>query len=144
MEKKGGERDTEVGEGGKLYTYHYTVTTRMTPALRWATVRAVLMFHCQGQSHRTVSTDYNFWTYPGRVDVIVSLQESDAFVNCQHVDVMLPNGLLLAGIGPGHVHVDQGTGACFLSVGSHAGCHLNAHHKVSRLHKKNTFTPRLT
>ena len=25
----------EVGEG-RLYTYRYTVTTRMTPALRWA------------------------------------------------------------------------------------------------------------
>ena len=31
--------------GGRLYTYRYTVTTRMTPALRWAAVRAILMFH---------------------------------------------------------------------------------------------------
>ena len=30
---------------GILYTYHYTVITRMTPALRWAVMRAVLMFH---------------------------------------------------------------------------------------------------
>ena len=36
-------RDGEKGEGGKevrkreiIYTYHYTVTTRMTSALRWA------------------------------------------------------------------------------------------------------------
>ena len=34
----------------------------MTPALRWAAVRAILMFHnCEGQSHKTVSTDHNFW-----------------------------------------------------------------------------------
>ena len=30
---------------GRLYTYRYTVTTRMTPALRRAAVRAILMFH---------------------------------------------------------------------------------------------------
>ena len=28
-----------------LYTYHYTVTTGMTSALRWAAMRAILMFH---------------------------------------------------------------------------------------------------
>ena len=34
----------------------------MTPALRWAVMRAILMFHnCEGQSHKTVSTDHNFW-----------------------------------------------------------------------------------
>ena len=41
---------------GRLYTYHYTVTTRLTPALRWAAMRAILMFHnCEGQSHKTRS-----------------------------------------------------------------------------------------
>ena len=46
----------EVGEEGD-YTYRYAVTTRMTPALRWAAMRAILMFHnCEGQSHKTVST----------------------------------------------------------------------------------------
>ena len=35
----------EVGEEGRLYTYRYTVTTRMIPALRWAAMRAILMFH---------------------------------------------------------------------------------------------------
>ena len=30
----GGEKD--------YYTYRYTVTTRMTPALRWAAMRAIL------------------------------------------------------------------------------------------------------
>ena len=41
------------GEGARLYTYRYTVsvTTRMTSVLRWAAMRAVLMFHnCEGQS----------------------------------------------------------------------------------------------
>ena len=35
----------ELGEKGDYnYTYRYTVTTRMTPALRWAAMRAILMF----------------------------------------------------------------------------------------------------
>ena len=59
-----GEGGVEVGGGerGRLYTYRYTVTTRMTPALRWAAMRAILMFHnCEGQSHKTMSTDHSFW-----------------------------------------------------------------------------------
>ena len=48
------------GGGRRLYSRRYTVTTRMTPALRWAAMRAILMFHnCEGQSHKTVSTDHN-------------------------------------------------------------------------------------
>ena len=50
------------GEGrGRLYTYRYTVTTRMIPALRWATMRAILMFQQEvmDKSHRTVSTNHN-------------------------------------------------------------------------------------
>ena len=53
------------GEGDYI-----AVTTRMTPALRWAAMRAILMFHkcegqshetvCEGQSHETVATDHNF------------------------------------------------------------------------------------
>ena len=35
----------EVREEGDKYTYRYTVTTRMTPALRWAAVTDILMFH---------------------------------------------------------------------------------------------------
>ena len=54
----------EVGGGGRgrLDTYRYAVTTGMpTSALRWAALRAILMFHnCEGQSHKTVSTDHNF------------------------------------------------------------------------------------
>ena len=46
----------EVGEEGIIYTYRYTVTTRMTPALRWAVMGAILTFHsCEGQSHKTES-----------------------------------------------------------------------------------------
>ena len=30
---------------GRLYTNRSTVTTRMTPALRWAAMRAILMFY---------------------------------------------------------------------------------------------------
>ena len=45
----GGRRGfTDVGGGGGegvYYTYRYTVTIRMTPALRWVAMRAVLMFH---------------------------------------------------------------------------------------------------
>ena len=42
-EKGGG--GMEVGEEGDYnYTYRYTVTTRMIPALRWAAMRAILMF----------------------------------------------------------------------------------------------------
>ena len=49
------------GEGD--YTYRYTVTTRMTPALRWAAMRAILMFHnCEEQSHKTVFRDIRYWT----------------------------------------------------------------------------------
>ena len=35
----------ELGEQGDYYTYRYTVTTRMTPVLKWAAMRAILMFH---------------------------------------------------------------------------------------------------
>ena len=41
--EKGGMRYGGGGRG-RLYTYRYTVTTRMIPALRWATMRAILMF----------------------------------------------------------------------------------------------------
>ena len=48
------------GREGDYIPYRYTVTTRMTSALRWAAMRAILMFHnCEGQSHKTMSTDHN-------------------------------------------------------------------------------------
>ena len=60
--EKGGNGVWGLGEeGGRLYTYRYAaVTTRMTSALRWAAMRAILTFHnCEGQSQKTVSTDHN-------------------------------------------------------------------------------------
>ena len=48
------------GEGDYILIATLAVTTRMTSALRWAAMRAILMFHnCEGQSHKTVSTDHN-------------------------------------------------------------------------------------
>ena len=41
--EKGG-RGYGGGGRGRLYIYRYTVTTRMTSALRWAAMRAILMF----------------------------------------------------------------------------------------------------
>ena len=46
----------ELGERGRLYTYRYSVTTRMTSTLRYAAMRAILMFHnCEGQSPQTTT-----------------------------------------------------------------------------------------
>ena len=43
---KVGEGGMEVGEEGDyIPQYGQTVTIRMTPALRWAATRAILMFH---------------------------------------------------------------------------------------------------
>ena len=42
-EERGG-RGNGGGGGGRLYTYRYTVTTRMIPALRWEAMRAILLF----------------------------------------------------------------------------------------------------
>ena len=56
----GGAEGVRSGGGGRLYTSRYIVTTRMTSALRWAAMRAILMFHnCEGQSYKTVFTDHN-------------------------------------------------------------------------------------
>ena len=41
----GGGRGYGGGGRGRLDTYRNTVTTRMTPAFRWAATRAILMFH---------------------------------------------------------------------------------------------------
>ena len=43
-EEKLGGGEYGGGGRGRLYTYRYTVTTRMIPALRWAAMRATLMF----------------------------------------------------------------------------------------------------
>ena len=53
------------GGGRRLYTYRYNVT-RMIRALRWAAMRSIVMFHnCEGQSHKTVSTDHNLFEEKG-------------------------------------------------------------------------------
>ena len=53
----------EVGEEGD-YIPIATLSplTRMTAALRWAAMRAILMFHLVivRDCHKTVSTDHNF------------------------------------------------------------------------------------
>ena len=57
--EKGGKGVWMLGER-EIYTYRYTVTTRLSFALRWAAMTAILMFHnCEEQSHKTVSTDHN-------------------------------------------------------------------------------------
>ena len=42
---EGMDRGGGAGGGERLYIYRYTVITRMTPALRRAAMRAILMFH---------------------------------------------------------------------------------------------------
>ena len=41
----GGGENVDVGEEGYYISIAYTVTTRMTSALKWAAMRAILMFH---------------------------------------------------------------------------------------------------
>ena len=57
------------GGGGRrrLYTYCCTVTTRMTPALKRAAMRAIFkcLINCEGQSHKTVSTDHSLFEEKG-------------------------------------------------------------------------------
>ena len=50
----------EVGGRGRLYTYRYTVTTRMTFALRWAATRAILMFIVRDKVARNCSQTTTF------------------------------------------------------------------------------------
>ena len=59
--EKGRKRVWRWGKREIIYLSLQAVTTRLTSALRWAAMRAILMFHnCEGQSHKTVSTDLNF------------------------------------------------------------------------------------
>jgi len=53
----------EVGERGRvyIYTYRYTVTTRMTPALRWAAMSHFnVSLIVRGSHNKTVSTNHLF------------------------------------------------------------------------------------
>ena len=54
----GGGGGMEVGGEGD---YIPTATLSPPSALRWASIRAILMFHnCEGQSHKTVSQTTTF------------------------------------------------------------------------------------
>ena len=66
----------EVGGGrGRSYTYRYAVTTRMIPAVRWAAMRAILMFHnCEGQSYKTQTTAFEEEGEPKRIQTEVPLR----------------------------------------------------------------------
>ena len=61
-----GDGEMEVGEE-EDYTYRYTVTTRMTPALRWAAMRTSLMFHNVRDkvTRQCVSTYHNLFEEKG-------------------------------------------------------------------------------
>ena len=51
----------EVGGRGRVGIPIATLSPPELPALRWAAMRDILMFHynCEGQSHKTVSTNHN-------------------------------------------------------------------------------------
>ena len=57
------EVSERLGRRRERDAYRYTVTTRMTPARRWAAERTIScrFINCEGQSHKTVSTDYNLF-----------------------------------------------------------------------------------
>ena len=52
-------------EGKGIRRWGNIVTNIMTPALRWAAMRAIFMFHCEGQSHKTLSTNHNLFEEKG-------------------------------------------------------------------------------
>ena len=56
------------GEGGRLYTYRYTVTTRMTDScIKMGSDESHFNVSIgnDGQSHRTVSTNHNLFEEKG-------------------------------------------------------------------------------
>ena len=65
---EGGEGGMEVwgGGGGRLYTYRYTVTTRMT-CIKMGSDESHfnVLVGSDGQSHRTVSTNHNLFEEKG-------------------------------------------------------------------------------
>ena len=69
MGDKGGGGDMEGWGGGRgrLYTYRYTVTTRMILAFRWASMRITfdVSVGSDRQSHKTVSTNHNLFEEKG-------------------------------------------------------------------------------
>ena len=71
-----GEGGLEVGGREIIYlSLHFT--TGMISALRWAAMRAILMFHkCEGQSHKTVSIQTTNFEEPKRIRTEVPLLTS--------------------------------------------------------------------
>ena len=61
-ETGGGRRGYGGGGKGRVYIYRYTVTTKMTPALRRAAMGAILNISLivRVKVTKTVSTDHNF------------------------------------------------------------------------------------
>ena len=58
-----GRRGYGGGGRGRLYTYRHTVTTRTT-CIKMGSDEShsnISFSNCEGQSHKTVSTDHNFW-----------------------------------------------------------------------------------
>ena len=55
------------GGRGRLYTYRYTVTTRMIPALKMGSDESHfnVSVGSDGQSHKTVSTNHNLFEEKG-------------------------------------------------------------------------------
>ena len=59
MDGEKGGRGYGGGGKGRLYTYRYSVTTRMTPAFKWAAMRAILIFiNCETKSRNSVSQSF--------------------------------------------------------------------------------------
>ena len=56
--ENGGKGGMQVGGEGD-YTPIATLSPPEWPALRWAAMRCFI--NCEGQSHKTVSTNHNFW-----------------------------------------------------------------------------------
>ena len=79
------------GERGRLHTYRYTVTTRMTPAcIIWCFI------NCDGQSLKTVSTNHNLFEEKGQpernwAEALLLTSRLNAFtarLNLSHVDLL--------------------------------------------------------
>ena len=83
------------GEGGELYTYLYTVATRMIPALRWTAMTGILMF---SRKWWTKSQDSVHNPQP------FSRERSGEAVSNRGLSAYQPNALPLGqtGLGTGH------------------------------------------
>ena len=57
----------EVGGRGRLYTYRYTVITRMIPCIKMGSDESHfnVSVSSDGQNHRTVFTNHNFFEEKG-------------------------------------------------------------------------------